>query len=126
MNEALKKKSGNQSLGAFGEEKVNEYLLAAGYEIIERNWRIREGEIDIVALSAQGVFSFVEVKTRSSVAFGHPFEAINNEKAHRMQRLALAWLATHKCFGCEYAIDVAAVLIAHDGTFTIEYRAGVL
>ena len=126
MNEASKKKSGNQSLGAFGEEKVTKYLLAANYEIIERNWRIREGEIDIVALSAKGVFSFVEVKTRSSVAFGHPFEAINHEKAHRMQRLALAWLATHKCFGCDYAIGVAAVLIAHDGSFTIEYRAGVL
>jgi putative endonuclease len=127
MNETTKKKkSSNQSIGAFGEEKVSEYLLAQHYEIIERNWRIKEGEIDIVALSNKGVFSFIEVKTRSSVAFGHPFEAINNDKAHRMQRLALAWLATHKCFGCDYAIDVAAVLIASDGTFTIEYRAGVL
>lgn len=105
---------------------MSQYLLAHSYEVIERNWRIREGEIDIVALSAKGVFSFIEVKTRSSIAFGHPFEAINNEKAHRMQRLALAWLATHKCFGCDYSIDVAAVLIAVDGTFTIEYRAGVL
>ena len=120
------KKNTNQSLGAFGEEKVSEYLLAHHYEIIERNWRIKEGEIDIIALSGKGVFSFIEVKTRSSVAFGHPFEAINNDKAHRMQRLALAWLATHTCFGCDYAIDVAAVLIAADGTFTIEYRAGVL
>ena len=126
MNKSTKKKSTNRSLGTFGEEKVTEYLLAANYEIIGRNWRVREGEIDIVALSTKGVFSFIEVKTRSSVAFGHPFEAINNEKAHRMQRLALAWLATHKCFGCDYAIDVAAVLIASDGTFTIEYRAGVL
>lgn len=125
MNASTKKKS-NQSIGAYGEEKTCEYLLAHGYEIIERNWRIREGEIDIVALSGTGVFSFIEVKTRSSVAFGHPFEAINNEKAHRMQRLALAWLATHKCFGCDYSIDVAAVLIAADGTFNIEYRAGVL
>ena len=126
MNETTSKKRSNQSIGAFGEEKVSEYLLAHSCEVIERNWRIREGEIDIVALSAKGVFSFIEVKTRSSVAFGHPFEAINNDKAHRMQRLALAWLATHKCFGCDYSIDVAAVLIAIDGTFTIEYRAGVL
>ena len=126
MNEIKGKKSSNQSIGAFGEEKVSQYLLAHSYEVIERNWRIREGEIDIVALSAKGVFSFIEVKTRSSIAFGHAFEAINNEKAHRMQRLALAWLATHKCFGCDYSIDVAAVLIAVDGTFTIEYRAGVL
>ena len=126
MKNTTQRKSSNQSIGIFGEEKVGEYLLAHGYEIIERNWRIREGEIDIVALSKKGVFSFIEVKTRSSVAFGHPFEAINNEKAHRLQRLALAWLATHKCFGCDYSIDVAAVLISTDGTFTIEYRAGVL
>jgi putative endonuclease len=126
MNESTKKKSNNQSLGVFGEEKVSEYLRAHNYEIIERNWRIKEGEIDIVALSDKGIFSFIEVKTRSSVAFGHPFDAINNEKAHRMQRLALAWLVTHKRFGSDYAIDVAAVLIATDGTFTIEYRAGVL
>ena len=120
------KKSTNQSIGAFGEEKVSEYLLAHHYEIIERNRRSREGEIDTVARPRKGAFSFIEVKTRPTVAFGHPFEAINNDKAHRMQRLALAWLATHKCFGCDYAIDVAAVLIAADGTFTIEYRAGVL
>jgi putative endonuclease len=126
MNESTKKKSNNQSLGVFGEEKVSEYLRAHNYEIIERNWRIKEGEIDIVALSDKGIFSFIEVKTRSSVAFGHPFEAINSDKAHRMQRLALAWLVTHKRFGSDYAIDVAAVLIATDGTFTIEYRAGVL
>ena len=121
----MKTKS-NQITGAQGEEAVAQFLINRNIEVIERNWRIREGEIDIIALYPTGVFSFVEVKTRSSVAFGHPFEAINNDKAHRMQRLALAWLATHKCFGCDYAIDVAAVLIAADGTFTIEYRAGVL
>jgi putative endonuclease len=72
------------------------------------------------------VFSFVEVKTRSSVAFGHPFEAINRDKAYRMQRLALAWLATHGCLGCEYQIDVAAVLIKANGSHEIEYREKLL
>jgi putative endonuclease len=43
-----------------------------------------------------------------------------------MQRLALAWLATHGCLGCEYAIDVVAVLIAVDGTHTLEYRGAIL
>ena len=126
MNEKTKRKSNNQSIGAFGEEKVSEYLLAHQYEIIERNWRIREGEIDIVALNPTGIFSFVEVKTRSSVAFGHPFEAINRDKAHRMQRLALAWLATHGCLGCDYQIDGAAVLVQPDGKLSIEYREKLL
>jgi putative endonuclease len=43
-----------------------------------------------------------------------------------MQRLALAWLATHGCLGCDYTIDVAAVLICADGTTSIEYRAAIL
>jgi putative endonuclease len=115
-----------QQTGAFGEQAVAEFLIKQSIEVIERNWRIREGEIDIVALNASGVFSFIEVKTRTSAAFGHPFEAINRDKAHRMQRLALAWLATHGCLGCEYHIDVAAVLIAVDGTPSIEYRSKVL
>jgi len=66
------------------------------------------------------------VKTRSSLAFGHPFEAINREKAHRMQRLAMGWLATHGCLGCEYTIDVVAILIASDGTHTLDFRGNVL
>lgn len=120
------KTKNNQSTGALGEEAVAQFLIKADCEIIERNWRIREGEIDIVALHPSGVFAFVEVKTRSSVAFGHPFEAINRDKAHRMQRLALAWLATHGCLGCEYQIDVAAVLVQADGKHVIEYREKLL
>ena len=120
------KTKNNQSTGALGEEGVAQFLVDRDCEIIERNWRIREGEIDIVALNPTGIFSFVEVKTRSSVAFGHPFEAINRDKAHRMQRLALAWLATHGCLGCDYQIDVAAVLVQSNGKFAIEYREKLL
>jgi putative endonuclease len=115
-----------QQTGALGEQAVTDFLISQNIKVIERNWRIREGEIDIIALNKSGVFSFIEVKTRSSVAFGHPFEAINRDKAHRMQRLALAWLATHGCLGCEYQIDVAAVLLAVDGTPSIEYRTNLL
>ena len=115
-----------QQLGAFGEQAVHDFLIKNNIEVIERNWRIREGEIDIVALNPSGVFSFIEVKTRTSIAFGHPFEAINRDKARRLQRLALAWLATHGCFGCEYQIDVAAVLITTAGTPSIEYRTNLL
>jgi putative endonuclease len=115
-----------QRIGAFGEEVISKYLVARGDEILERNWRIREGEIDIVSLGKDGIFHCVEVKTRSSLAFGHPFEAIDRAKALRMQRLALAWLATHGCLGCEFTIDVAAVLITQDGSHSIEYRAAIL
>lgn len=126
IEEKNSKSKNNKLTGAFGEEIVTRFLIQRGYEIIEKNWRIREGEIDIIALAPNGIFTFVEVKTRRSLAFGHPLEAINNEKAHRLQRLALAWLVTHKCSGCEYQIDGAAVLIAEDLTHVIEYRANLL
>ena len=122
----VKRPGAKQRTGAFGEEVTAQYLLARGDEILDRNWRIREGEIDLVSLGSDGAFHFIEVKTRSSLAFGHPFEAINNEKAHRMQRLALAWLATHGCLGCDYQIDVAAVLVQPDGKLAIEYRERLL
>jgi putative endonuclease len=120
------KTKGNQVTGAQGEEAVVQFLINRNIEVIGRNWRIREGEIDIIAMQPTGVFSFVEVKTRRSVAFGHPFEAINRDKAYRMQRLALAWLATNGCLGCDYQIDVAAVLVQADGSHEIEYREKLL
>jgi putative endonuclease len=119
-------KRSNLKTGAFGEDAAARFIAARGDEILDRNWRVREGEIDLISLGTDGLFHFIEVKTRSSLAFGHPFEAINKDKAHRMQRLALAWLATHRCLGCDYAIDVAAVLINADGSHSLEYRGGLL
>jgi putative endonuclease len=126
MASKIKRPGPKQRTGAFGEEVTVRYVTERGDEILDRNWRIREGEIDVISLSADGIFHFIEVKTRSSLAFGHPFEAINRDKAHRMQRLALGWLATHGCLGCEFSIDVVAVVIAADGTHNLEYRGGVL
>ena len=126
---AMKKGGGKRSnltTGAFGEDATARFITARGDEILDRNWRVREGEIDLISLGSDGLFHFIEVKTRSSLAFGHPFEAINKDKAHRMQRLALAWLATHGCLGCDYAIDAAAVLINLEGTHSLEYRGGLL
>ena len=120
------KRGRNQALGAFGESRVADFRRKEGDEIVERNWRVREGEIDLVSLDKAGTFHFIEVKTRSSMVFGHPFEAISQVKLLRMQRLAMGWLVTHDCFGCEYSIDIASVLINPDGSHSLEYRAGVL
>lgn len=120
------KRSKNQAIGIFGESRIADFRLQQGDEILDRNWRVREGEIDLVTLDKEGAFHFIEVKTRSSLAFGHPFEAISQVKLLRMQRLAMGWLVTHDCFGCNYSIDIASVLINPDGTHVVEYRAGVL
>ncbi len=119
-------KSGNRTIGAFGEDAVVEFIRERGLAILDRNWRIREGEIDIIAKLVDGTHVFIEVKTRTSVAFGHPLEAINSDKARRLQRLALAWLATHQSLGCDYRIDCAAVLISTGGKYSVEYRESVL
>jgi putative endonuclease len=120
------KRGRNQAFGLFGESRVADYRLQQGDEVIERNWRVREGEIDLVTLDKGGTFHFIEVKTRSSLAYGHPFEAISPVKLLRMQRLAMGWLVTHDCFGCEYSIDIASILLNPDGSHSLEYRAGVL
>ena len=112
-------------LGKQGEQVALQYLLNKGYIIHHHNWRYGKIEIDLIAEKDERIV-FVEVKTRSSLAFGHPFEAITPVKAQRLQRLALAWLATHKCRGCDYRIDIAAVLIDSSGGFSTEYRVGVL
>ncbi|MEY3094280.1 MAG: YraN family protein [Actinobacteria bacterium] len=115
-----------QTLGSRGEDIAVRFLTSRGYFIIDRNWRIREGELDIVAKSPEQVFIFIEVKARSSAAFGDPLEAISKEKALRIQRLALAWLATHQLLGAEYRIDAIGILIGRSGEISIDHRAGVL
>jgi putative endonuclease len=126
MSQVRVGKSRNRQVGAFGEAVIAAHLESRGFEIIDRNWRIKEGEIDIIACSGEGLLHFVEVKTRSSLAFGDPLEAIDRNKARRLQRLALAWLATHHNLGSDFSIDVAAVLLAADGSHTIDLRENIL
>ncbi len=72
----------NQQLGTFRENTAAEYLTQKGYRILCRNFRCREGEIDIVALK-EDTLHFVEVKTRQGAVFGHPLESITkNKRAH--------------------------------------------
>ena len=115
-----------QTIGKIGEIAIAEYLIKLGFTILDRNWRTKGGELDLVAKSPVGNVHFIEVKTRSSLAFGHPLEAIDREKAHRLQKLSQAWLVTNKHFGADYQVDVAAVTLSRTLQPTIDYRAGVL
>ena len=81
-------------LGRHGEELAAQFLTDAGYTVIDRNWRCPRGEIDLVARDGNDTV-FIEVKTRSSTAFGHPFEAITTQKLARLNRLAHAWCDAH-------------------------------
>ncbi len=81
--------------GRAGEDRAARHFESTGYTIVDRNWRCRAGEIDLVAVSRDEVV-VVEVKTRTSEAFGHPFEALNDAKRSRMWRVAMAWVAEHR------------------------------
>lgn len=103
-------KEAGKNTGHFGEETAVAYLKQIGYLIIERNYRKRFGEIDIVAQDGD-VVVFVEVKTRRSVRFGSPFEAVDRRKQKNMTRVALAYLDSHKLFDRSARFDVVAVML---------------
>lgn len=117
--------SRSAQVGADGETLVASFLTSKGATIIARNWRIKEGEIDLIARMGETLI-FVEVKSRTSEKFGHPLEAIGSEKARRLQRLALAWISIHDRWGADYRIDCAAVNYRDGLKPSIDYREGVL
>jgi putative endonuclease len=107
-------------LGTRGEDLAATQLTVDGYVILDRNWRCAQGEIDIVATDGAETV-FVEVKTRSSIAFGHPLEAITPVKLARLRRLAAAWCDTHPGDHRAIRIDAMAVIIPPGGEPTIEH-----
>ena len=84
-----------QALGRWGEDVAVRHLETSGYEVVDRNWRCPQGELDVVAVG-DGRVVFVEVKTRTSTAFGEPAEAVTPKKARRIHGLAFAWLREHR------------------------------
>jgi putative endonuclease len=111
-------------LGKRGEDIANEYLLTRGYEVIERNWRCRAGEIDIVARQGQSLV-VVEVKARSSLSAGHPFEAITAAKLARLRSLAGLWCAAQPRAFSSVRIDAIAVIVHAHQPATVEHLTGV-
>ncbi|MGO8960618.1 MAG: YraN family protein [Streptosporangiaceae bacterium] len=111
-------------LGQQGEELAASYLAGAGLHILARNWRCRDGEIDIVALEQQ-VLVICEVKTRSGVRFGTPLEAVTRQKALRLRRLAVRWINERGVIFEQIRIDVVGVLRTGPSEFSIEHVRGV-
>jgi putative endonuclease len=99
-----------RTLGNAGEDLVARWYADAGYRVLDRNWRCREGELDVVA--ARGtVLVFCEVKTRRSTAFGSPAEAVTVTKQRRIRTLAMRWLDDHpEARARTLRFDVASVL----------------
>jgi putative endonuclease len=95
-------------LGAAGEAAAAAWYEARGYQVVDRNWRVREGELDLVVRIDRTIV-FCEVKTRSSDRFGVPAESVTASKQRRLRTLAARWLAAHPTVRGEVRFDVASV-----------------
>lgn len=104
----------NQNLARLGEEKARKYLLSKGYKILEKNFRSRYGEIDIVALD-NNTLVFVEVKTRYSEDYGKPEEAITKRKLRMVARTGQFYKLTHKNLPDLLRIDAVLIEMTPDG-----------
>lgn len=113
-------------LGRAGEERAARYLESCGYRVLDRNWRTREGELDLVVAQRDALVA-VEVKTRRSEGFGHPFEAIDERKRRRLWRLAMAWIAAHPehAQGRRLRIDAIGLIGPDAGSAALEHLTDI-
>ncbi|MBR2779133.1 MAG: YraN family protein [Firmicutes bacterium] len=112
-----------KKLGMEGEERAAVYLDHKGYELLERNFRCRWGEIDIIALDGE-TLCFIEVKTRNSVRHGLPAEAVGRRKMMRLQRCAHVYMER---FGGRYRdvrFDVVEVIKLNPRRFAVRHLPG--
>ena len=108
-----------RALGVQAERLAAEHLERRGYRIIDRNYRYRGGELDLVARDGDTLV-FVEVRARRSAAHGAPFETVGREKQRRVARAAEHWLVTHGLTRAFARFDVVSVLLPAGGAPEVE------
>jgi putative endonuclease len=101
-------------LGCYGERVAVRALTDAGLLVLDRNWRCRDGELDVVARDGDALV-FCEVKTRRGTGFGHPAEAVTPAKRRRLRMLARAWLAENDHHAPDLRFDVVGVHVPASG-----------
>lgn len=101
------------------------YLERRGWQVLERNWRCREGEIDLVCRDPEGAVVVCEVKARSGRGFGAPLEAITFAKVRRLRQLAAAWARAQAGPVGVLRVDALGVLWHPDGTASIHHVRGI-
>ena len=98
-----------RAFGAAGEERAAAWYRAHGYRILDRNWRCRDGEVDLVVARGRAVV-FVEVKARRTDRFGSPAEAVTVAKQRRLRGLAVQWIEATGARPTSIRFDVVAIL----------------
>ena len=114
----------SSALGTYGEAFAARYLTQQGMVLLDRNWRCELGELDLVLRDGR-VLVVCEVKTRSSLAYGTPMEAVTEQKAARLRRLAARWLAEHDVHPPEVRIDLVGVLVPAGGPVEVDHARGI-
>jgi putative endonuclease len=113
-------------LGALGEKLAAEHLVGLGLVVLDRNWRCRYGELDLIAADVSArTLMFVEVKTRTSDQFGGLAQAVTGNKVRRLRRLAGLWLAEQNASWTAIRIDVIGVRIDRHAAPQITHLEGV-
>ena len=112
--------SRNVELGLRGEAIAARYLAGLGFRILQRRFRTRSGEIDLVAEEGE-TLAFIEVKTRSSSACGSPAEAVDRRKQARLTRAAEVYLARTGQYDATCRFDVVEVWDDPDGDCRIDH-----
>ena len=102
-----------KSLGLAGENIACSYLQQKGYLILERNFRCRQGEIDIIASIGKEIV-FVEVKTRRNTNFGEPYLAVDCRKQGKIQKTALYYMTKFHDEEIAYRFDVISIVYTGD------------
>ena len=113
-----------QQLGRAGEQLACEHFQRLGFDIVERNYRTRWGELDVVAFDGRTLV-FCEVKTRR--AGGAPLDAIHGNKQGRVRKMAVSWLVerTDRPHADDLRFDAIAVIFDHDGRLlSLEHLEG--
>jgi putative endonuclease len=100
-------------LGLKGEKQAEEFLKKQGYKIIERNFRLPFGQIDIIA-KEKNTLCFIEVKARRNISFGLPKEAVSSTKQKKILKVALAYLKQKGFLNKKVRFDVISILYDKD------------
>ena len=110
--------------GRYGEHAAAQWLSRRGMVLLDRNWRCELGEVDLV-LRDGDVVVVCEVKTRTSAAFGSPFEAVTPRKLARLRRLGARWVTDHDLRVPEVRLDLVGVRLDLRGDARFEHARGV-
>ena len=97
-------------IGKYGEDVAERYLKQKGYNIIERNFECRQGELDIIAENREYII-FIEVKTRSNLLYGKPIDAVKGKKQEHMYKVAKYYLHIHGLEKRYIRFDVVEVYV---------------